>query len=139
MLHRPQVASALDVLDQNNGEIWAKLEAGSEEYYRVVERTKVPFAQVLQNITNAAKVRPIVIQSLFMRLLDVPTPTKEISGFCQRLLDIVEAGGQIRHVQVYTVARAPAEKWVAPLTAGELERIASQVRACGIPADVYAD
>lgn len=139
LLHRPQVVSALTVLDQNNGEIWAKLEAGTEEYYRAVERTKVPLAQVLQNITTAAKARPIVIQSLFMRILDVPPPVKEISGYCQHLQDIITAGGKIQHVQVYTVARAPAEKWVAPLTTDELNRIAGQVRALGIPADVYAD
>src|SRR5262249_25266551 len=37
--HHPPVRQALAVLDANNGEIWAKLEAGTEAYYHEVERT----------------------------------------------------------------------------------------------------
>src|SRR5437763_6556886 len=33
MLHRPRLCEALGILDANNGEIWAKLEAGTEAYY----------------------------------------------------------------------------------------------------------
>lgn len=139
MFHRPQVQEGLQILDQNNGEIWAKLEAGTELYYQTVERTKIPFKQVLDNITAAAQARPIVIQSLFMRLLDVPPPTKEISEYVQRLSEILAAGGKIKSVQVYTVARAPAEKWVTPLTTEELNRIAVQIQACGIRAEVFVD
>ena len=32
MLHRPEVREALAVLDASNGEIWAKLDAGTEAY-----------------------------------------------------------------------------------------------------------
>lgn len=139
MLHRPHVQRGLEVLDQNQGEIWAKLEAGTETYYRAIERTTIPWQQVLDNISQAAQARPIVIQSLFMRLLDIPTPVKEIAAYCERLAEIQAAGGRIKLVQVYTVARAPAETWVAPLTSQELNRIASQIRALGIPAEVFID
>src|SRR5262245_49404644 len=40
MFHRPAVARGLALLDENNGEIWAKLEAGTDDYYQLVERTK---------------------------------------------------------------------------------------------------
>src|SRR5437879_1637370 len=36
MFHRFKVREALAVLDANNGEIWAKLEAGTEAYYQLV-------------------------------------------------------------------------------------------------------
>ena len=68
MFHRPHVQKGLALLDANNGEIWAKLDAGTEEYFRRTMRTKVPFERVLENITEAARVRPLVIQSLFMRV-----------------------------------------------------------------------
>ena len=54
-------------------------------------------------------------------------------------LERIAAGGKIKGVQVYTVARTPAEKWVTPLTTEELGRIATQVQAIGIPAEVFAD
>ena len=59
MFHRPAVQAGLEILDQNNGEIWAKLDAGTEEYYQLVDRTKIPFRQVLGNITAAAQIRPL--------------------------------------------------------------------------------
>jgi len=74
MFHREHVGRGLAILDQNNGEIWAKLDAGTQEYYQLVDRTTIPFQQILDNITAAAKVRPIVIQALFMRV-NGQTPT----------------------------------------------------------------
>ena len=137
MFHRPAVERGLAILDENNGEIWAKLEAGTDEYYQLIERTKVPFQRVLENITAAAKVRPLVIQSLFMRVEGEPPPEAEIDAFCDRLSEIVNAGGKIKLVQVYTVARPPAESFVTPLSDAELEAIAGKVRARGIPAEVF--
>src|SRR3954451_17377035 len=36
--HRPSVQEALAILDKNQGEIWAKLDAGSEAYFRRIDR-----------------------------------------------------------------------------------------------------
>ena len=63
MFHRPVVERGLAILDANQGEIWAKLEAGTEAYYKLVERTTIPFQRILDNITAAARVRPLVIQA----------------------------------------------------------------------------
>ncbi len=137
MFHRPAVERGLAILDENNGEVWAKLEAGTDEYFQLVERTKVPFRRVLDNITAAAKVRPVVIQSLFMRINGAAPPETEIDAFCERLSEIVAAGGQLKLVQVYTVARPPAESFVTPLTDAELEAISAKVRLLGIAAEVF--
>ena len=128
MFHRPHVEKGLAILDQNNGEIWAKLEAGTDEYYQLVERTPIPFQQVLDNIALAAQTRPIVIQSLFMRIDTEPPTAAELLAFCQRLNDIVSAGGKIKLVQVYTVARQPAESNVRPLENSEVDEIVQLVQ-----------
>ncbi|MEN1678101.1 MAG: radical SAM protein [Planctomycetota bacterium] len=128
MFHRPHVRRGLAVLDQNNGEVWAKLDAGTEAYYHTIERTKIPFRQVLQNITAAAQVRPIVIQSLFMRVAGEPPTPAEIEAFCDRLNETTTAGGRIKLVQVYTVARKPAESIVTPLSDEEVDAITARVR-----------
>jgi len=137
MFHKPAVERGLAILDQNNGEIWAKLESGTDEYYQLVERTKVPFRRVLDNIAAAAKIRPLVIQSLFMRIRGAAPPDAEIDAFCDRLSEIVAGGGQLKLVQVYTVARPPAESFVTSLTDAELNAIAAKVRARGIAAEVF--
>src|SRR4029077_10518610 len=107
--HREHVVRGLALLDQNNGEIWAKLESGTDEYYRLVERTPIPFRQIWENITAAAQVRPLVIQSLFMKINGQSPPSAELEAFCDRLNEITAAGGKIKLVQIYTVARGPAE------------------------------
>jgi wyosine [tRNA(Phe)-imidazoG37] synthetase (radical SAM superfamily) len=127
MFHRPHVERGLATLDANQGEIWAKLEAGTDEYYHRVERTPIPFRQILDNITVAARVRPLVIQSLFMRIEGEPPSPDELRAFCDRLIEITAAGGQIRLVQIYTVARRPAESFVAPLADSEVDAIAALV------------
>ncbi len=138
MFHRPQVERGLATLDANQGEIWAKLETGTDEYYQLVERTSVPFRRVLANIAAAARVRPIVIQSLFMRIAGQPPSAPELAAFCDRLNEIVAAGGQIRLVQVYTVARRPAVATVAPLSNAEVDAIVELVRGTtNLPAEPF--
>jgi wyosine [tRNA(Phe)-imidazoG37] synthetase (radical SAM superfamily) len=138
MFHRPAVERGLEILDANNGEIWAKLETGTEEFYQLVERTKIPFRQVLDNITAAARKRPIVIQSLFMRIRGEAPPSSEIAAFCDRLNEILAAGGMLKSVHVYTVARQPAESFVESLDNAELDLIAKTIReSTSIPAPVY--
>ncbi|MCE9605836.1 MAG: radical SAM protein [Planctomycetia bacterium] len=127
MLHRPTVAQGLAILDANNGEIWAKLEAGTEEYYKLVERTVIPFRQVLDNITAAARARPLVIQALFMRIAGDAPSAVELAAFCDRLNEIGAAGGKLKLVQIYTVARRPAESFVAPLDDAEVDAIVKLV------------
>jgi wyosine [tRNA(Phe)-imidazoG37] synthetase (radical SAM superfamily) len=138
MFHRPHVERGLAVLDANNGEVWAKLDAGTEAYYHTIERTKVPFARVLENLAMAARVRPIVIQSLFLRLAGEGPSSAEIDAYCDRLNEVTAAGGAIKLVQVYTVARKPAESVVTPLSDAEVDAISELVRRrTGLRAESY--
>lgn len=133
MFHRPRVRETLALLDRHNGEIWAKLDAGTEEYYHLVDVTTISFQRVLDNILEAACLRPIVIQSLFMRVHGVPPDEQEIRAYCNRLREIVVKGGRINLVQVYTVARRPAQDYVTPLSNAEVDAIAEAVRQIPLP------
>ena len=55
-----------------------------------------------------------------------PSPA-EIAAFCDRVRDILSEG-TVSLIQVYTVARRPAEPYVAPLPDDDLDRIAAEVR-----------
>jgi wyosine [tRNA(Phe)-imidazoG37] synthetase (radical SAM superfamily) len=135
MFHRPHVQRGLEILDANNGEIWAKLDAGTEAYYKLIERTPIPFSRILENITAAARVRPLVIQSLFMKVAGEGPSEEELLAYCDRLQEIALAGGRIHLVQVYTVARRPAESFVSPLADAEVDAIVKLVQnRTGVPA-----
>lgn len=129
MFHRDVVIRGLEILDNNQGEIWAKLEAGTEDYFKIVDRTPIPFQRILDNITAASKVRPLVIQSLFMRINNEPPSPEELKQYCQRLNEIQTAGGQIKLVQIYTIARRPTESYVHMLEDHEVDGIVELVRS----------
>jgi len=128
MFHRTHVQRGLAILDENNGEIWAKLDAGTDEYYHLIDRTPIPFRQILDNIAAAARVRPLVIQSLFMRVAGEPPNAVELEAFCDRLNEITAAGGKLKLVQIYTIARRPTESYVTPLSDAEVDAIVELVR-----------
>lgn len=134
-LSKPAVREALEVLDANNGEIWAKLDAGTEEYFQLIDRPNVSLQRALENILDAARSREVVIQSLFMRVHDRPIPDEEVDAYCARLNWLLSEGGAIKNVQLYTVARTPAEPVVSPLSDEDLDRIADRVRA-RVPVEV---
>ncbi|MBI4530067.1 MAG: radical SAM protein [Candidatus Latescibacteria bacterium] len=139
LFHRPQVREAFRLLDRHNGEIWAKLDAGTEDYYRLIERTTIPFQRIVQNITHAAKERPLIIQSLFMRVSGEGPPSEEIEAYCGILRRVLDGGGSLKLIQVYTVARPPAEASVTTLTDQEVDGIAERVREWlpNVPVEVY--
>ena len=128
MFHRERVRRGLDVLDEANGEIWAKLDAGTEAYYRQLARTAVPLEQILDNLSRAARARPIVIQSLWVRIDGEPAPTAEQDAYCRRLGEILAAGGRIKLVQIHTLARLPAESRVTALSRAQVDALAERVR-----------
>ncbi|MCI0358032.1 MAG: radical SAM protein, partial [Planctomycetaceae bacterium] len=80
----------------------------------------------------------LVIQALFMRVSGKPPSRQELEAFCDRLSDIKAAGGKLKLVQVYTVARKPTESYVAPLADAEVDAIVELVeRRTGIAAKAY--
>ena len=148
-LDRADVKRGLEIMDANDGEVWAKLDAGTEEYFKLINRTKIPFKRILKNIAACAKARPVVIQSLFMRVRGLAPSDTEIGAYCERLREIGNinpARSGIKLVQVYTLARkpmtvvdgVPAWQFVAVLSNAEVDAIAERVRReAAVPAESF--
>jgi wyosine [tRNA(Phe)-imidazoG37] synthetase (radical SAM superfamily) len=133
-LDKADVKRGLEIMDANQGEVWGKLDAGTEPYYRLVNRTQVHFERILKNLTETARARPIVIQSLFLRVHGQAMPAAELEAYCDRLNEIVRAGGQLKEVHAYTVARPTPEPYATRLPADELDRLAARIRErTGLP------
>jgi wyosine [tRNA(Phe)-imidazoG37] synthetase (radical SAM superfamily) len=127
-LDKGDVKRGLEVMARNNGEIWGKLDAGTEEYFKLVNRTNVKFERILKNLLETSKVRPIIIQSLFFKVHGEAMSEAELVAYCGRLSNITEGGGQIREVHLYTVARPTPETYATKLEAIELEQMAELIR-----------
>ena len=139
MAHREHVKRGFAILDAHQGEIWAKLEAGTQAYYETVDRSAVRLSRVLENILETGRLRPIVIQSMFMRLHGEPIPAAEFDAWLDRLAELIAGGCKIKLVQLYTIARQTAEAYAAPLREDELNHLAVRLRErlTDLPCEVY--
>ena len=126
--HTQAFRRAVPILQADSGEIWAKLDAGSPDRFSRVHRTKVRFKTVLANIEWVARAMPTIIQTCFFRLNGRGPSQTEIELYIARLRHVLDAGGSFNAVQVYTVARAPAEATVSALSDEELDALAGHVR-----------
>jgi wyosine [tRNA(Phe)-imidazoG37] synthetase (radical SAM superfamily) len=127
-LDKADVKLGLEIMDAHEGEVWGKLDAGTEDYFKAVNRTNVKFQRILDNLLATAKKRPIIIQSLFLKVHGDPMSAAELESYCDRLQELSAGGGQIREVHLYTVARPTPEAFATKLELAELESMAATVR-----------
>jgi len=137
-LDRPGVIRGLDRMQERPHEIWVKLDTGTSDYYKVINRSHVPYAWILRNITRTACWCPLIIQSLFQRVSDEPPSPSEIFAYADRLNEIRRQGGKILGLQLYTIARSTATHWSTALSDEELNGIALMVKArTGLPQQIF--
>jgi wyosine [tRNA(Phe)-imidazoG37] synthetase (radical SAM superfamily) len=120
-------------------EIWLKLEAGTQKYMKRVNRPDhMTLQNVMANILQIGRERPIVIQSLFP-LLDGEEPeVEEIDGYIHRLQELMAGGAQISMVQVYSAHRPAQNPGCGHLPLSSLSSIVRRVREqTRLRAEVY--
>lgn len=136
-LHTPEVRSGLARMERHD-EVWAKLDAGTQEYMDLVNQPEVGLEFILNNILQLAKRRPVIIQSLFAEINGTPPPDKEIEEYAQRLLELKQAGANIPLVQIYSAHRPAVREDVAHLPLRTLSAIAKRVReVTGLRTEVF--
>jgi wyosine [tRNA(Phe)-imidazoG37] synthetase (radical SAM superfamily) len=139
-------ASGLDLRDAQDGlklftpddEIWAKLDAGTQNRMNAVNHPDRPLDKILENILFIARQRPVIIQSLFPLLNGEEPSAQEFHQYAQRLCDLKQAGAQISLVQIYSATRPTMYSTCGHLPLKVLARIAQYVReTTGLKAEVF--
>lgn len=140
-LDTEQFARVLPVLKANNGEIWAKLDAGSEERFRQINRPdpEIALADVLAGITRVAREQPVVLQTLLFRLHGRRPSPRDLADYVAAVGGILNAGGRVKLIQLHTIARPPAEPYARALPDDELDAAAETIRAAlpAVPVETY--
>ncbi len=139
LLQAPGVIKGLEILMANQGEVWAKLDGGTEAHYREVNRSRVPFAKILDNLVATARRWPITIQTLFLEWRGQGPSALEVDAYIERLRELLTGGGRLEGIQIYTVARATPEPEARPLKAALLDAVAAKVRQAlpALPVEVF--
>lgn len=123
-LDRPEIERVLERLDGHGGEVWAKLDAGTPEFFALIDQPRVSLEQVLAGIRACAAKRAVVIQTMVAAIDGQVAPDAEWQAWADRLAEVQEGGGRISRVQIYTVARGVSDPRVSPAPTAALERIA---------------
>lgn len=136
-LNQPGVAEGVRLLTPRD-EIWAKFEAGTQEYMDRVNRPDCSIEQVMANILRVAQQRPVVIQSLFPSIDGTAPSASEIEEYVRRLRTLRSAGAQISLVQIYSATRPSPHAESGHLPLRTLTQISRRVRqACGLRTEVF--
>jgi len=136
-LDLPGVQAGLKLLTQRD-EIWAKLDAGTQEYLDAVNHPQCSLDKILANIRLAARQRPVIIQSLFAELNGAEPPREEIEQFALKLKSLQDAGAQIPLVQIYSATRPMPNSACRHLPLKVLSSIADRVReVSGLKTEVF--
>lgn len=137
LLDQPGVRTGLRLFTKAD-EIWVKLDAGTAESMERINRPGVPFEQILANIREIGRTRPLVIQSMFVELDGLLPERNELSEYARRLNEFKDAGVRINLVQIYSATRPPHSRRCRHLSLRVLSEIASYVhQATGLRVEVF--
>jgi hypothetical protein len=142
LLDRAAVQAGIGSLLSRRGEVWAKLDAGTEAWYQKVNVSRVNLDRIEANLIALGRKHPFKIQSFFCSLRGsdgnvIGWDEAEITAWLSRLARVRDSGADILEVQLYTLARRPAEAFVQPVSGAFLADIRARVAGLGIPARVY--
>jgi len=119
-------------------EVWAKLDAGTQNRMNDVNHPGCTLEKVLENILLVARHRPVIIQSLFPMLDSTEPGNEEIEQYAFRLRELKLAGAQIPLVQIYSATRPSVHSRYGHLPLKTLALIAQKVREIsGLKAEVF--
>lgn len=135
--HLPWVQAGLELFTPAD-EIWAKLDAGTQEFMDKINRPKTTLRKIMSNIALVGKKRPIVIQTLFPSIRGELIPENEIDAYCDRLLELKSEGVMISYIQIHSARRPVTNPECGHLPLRELSRIARKVREkTGLKVEVF--
>ncbi len=134
---RDEVGLGLRLLTLRD-EIWAKFEAGTQEYMERVNKPNCSLEKVMGDILKVARQRPVTIQGLFPAINGEGPSPQEVEAYAKRLKELKDAGAQIPLVQIYSATRPAARPKIGHLPLRTLSVIARQVREIsGLRAEVF--
>jgi len=121
-VNRAPVLAAMRAVFESGGQVWAKLDAGTDDGLRRFDGVNISMRRIMENLVTLAGCGPVTIQTMLCRDAQGPVSLEEVSEIAARLSELHAAGGAVAEVQVYTVARATPDEAVVALDERELRR-----------------
>jgi histidinol dehydrogenase len=144
-LQQSEVFSLLKETAANSSlDIWLKLDAGTAGWYQKINRTTLPYEQLIEKIKDFTACTPVTIQTMLCAVEGKTPSIEETKSWEALITELAATQTGIRKVQLYGKARsAPEDPLASELPAEYLEERASSLRGIfaekGIttPVEVY--
>jgi len=132
-LLQPSIFSLLaDAAGEAALDIWLKLDAGTPEWYRKINRSDIPFSELTAKIKEFVSLAPVTIQTMLCAIDGGSPPFEEVKAWERLTAELAAASlkrGCVNKVQIYGKARpAPEDPKASPLPADYLEQRADSLR-----------
>ena len=129
--------------------IWLKLDAGTPEWYKKMNRSCLPFGKITEKIKEFTASAPVTIQTMICAIDGKGPPHEEAQSWEKLILELAaniatntaseKPGGAIRKVQIYGKARpSPEDPKASALPVEFLERRAASLRSAFAKANADA-
>jgi wyosine [tRNA(Phe)-imidazoG37] synthetase (radical SAM superfamily) len=135
-------AAQLETIRDFSGEIWGKLDAGTNEWLNFINRPqkKLNLELIENNLKFAASKFPLRIQTMLCEAKGKTPSEAEIESYALIVQRIYETNPKnMLSVQIYSVARQTVENSVKPLPKEFLERTKDilQSKISNLPVEVF--
>lgn len=138
-LQKPRVVEGLAELTAKNGEIWAKLDAGSEKWLQTIDNTPFHIEEIQENLEATVKKFPMRLQTMLCSYAGKAMDEREIALYIERVGKVYQANPEkFLGVQLYGVVRHTARPDVLPLPRTFLEEVGRKIReSVPVKVEVY--
>jgi histidinol dehydrogenase len=120
-------------------DIWLKLDAGTPEWYKQINRSGIPHEKLIAKIKEFSGRAPLTIQTMLCEADGLMPPAEEAEAWEKLVLELASAptgpvgttgsAGSIRKIQIYGKARpSPEDPNTRPLPVSCLEDRAASLR-----------
>lgn len=124
----PGASSILErAVDGAGLEIWAKLDAGSEELFRLMSGSAFSLERVAEGILSFARRRPIAVQSMLCEVRGRVPSIRDARELGALLASLAARGARFVEVQAYTFARPTPGGGCAALADDRLAELAREI------------
>jgi histidinol dehydrogenase len=113
---------------------WVKVDAGTEDWYRRIDRGAMPYAALRAAVSSFVSNAAVTVQTMLCAVDGAGPGPAEASAWIEFVVDLVRSGDGVsrgvRRVHIYGKARpAPGDPWAQALPVEALEERASALRA----------
>ncbi|MCG8338947.1 MAG: radical SAM protein [Proteobacteria bacterium] len=122
-IDRTELQEVFPEFYENGGQIWFKLDFWDESSFHRINRSNIAYSKIIENLKAIGKKHPVIFQSCFFSWNNEPYAPNLYAPYIALVKQLQETGVRIEMIQVYTLARQPAEPSAKPWSNEDMDSI----------------